>query len=72
MTSAKIIVLIVSIVMPGQQPDMNKIYPLKSFDECWMAAKDFTERDLTDDMRSHGAIGLKAACGYLEKPSDPS
>ena len=68
----KIIVLIVSIVMPGQQPDINHAERMRDAASCWDAAKAFTERDLTDDMRAHGAIGYKAACMSIEKPSDPS
>lgn len=69
MATAKIIFLIVSIGMPGQAPDVNHAMKMKSFDDCWAAAKEFTERDLTEDMRGHGAIGLKATCGYQEQPS---
>lgn len=69
MVSAKIIVLMVSIVMPGDQPDVNHIERMKDFASCWDAAKSFTERDLTEDMRNKGALGFKASCAYLEKPS---
>jgi len=70
MITSKILILIVSIVMPQEQPDINKTYPVKTCDYCWKAAKSFTERDLTDDMRAKGAIGLRAACMYVEKPSE--
>jgi hypothetical protein len=66
----KIIVLIVSIMMPGQQPDINHAQQMRDAASCWDAAKEFTERDMTDEIRSHGAIGYKAACMYIEKPSE--
>lgn len=70
MTSAKVVLLIVSIIMPQEQPDVNHVAKMKSFDDCWAAAKEFTERDLTEDLRQKGALGFKATCGYMEKPSD--
>ena len=70
MVSAKAIVLIVSIVMPGDAPDINHMAKMKSFDDCWSDAREFVERDLTEDMRQHGALGLKATCGYYEMPSE--
>jgi len=69
MVSAKIIALVVSIVMPGDQPDVTHMERQPSFDECWAAAKAFTERDLSDTLRKQGALGLKATCGYYEMPS---
>lgn len=70
MVSAKAIVLIVSIVMPADQPDINHVRREPSFDACWAAARAFTERDLSDGLRASGAVGLKATCGYQEMPSE--
>lgn len=69
MITAKTIVLVLSIMMPGEIPDIDHVMKSDSFDVCWAAAKSFTERDLTEDMRGHGAIGLKATCAYREMPS---
>ena len=70
MTSSKIIVLVLSIVMPQEVPDINHIERMKSFDDCWKAAREFTERDLSEDMRAKGAMGYRAACGYFDRPSE--
>lgn len=70
MVTAKGIALILSVVMPGEVPDINHVMKMDSFEHCWDAAKDFVEHDLTEELRSHGAIGLKATCGYMELPSD--
>lgn len=69
MVTAKAVVLVVSIIMPGDVPDVNHVTRMHSFDECWASAREFTERDLTDAMRGGGAVGLKATCGYQEMPS---
>lgn len=69
MVTSKAIVLVMSIMMPQDVPDVNHVMRMKSFDECWAAAKAFTERDLTETMRAGGAVGLKATCGYQELPS---
>lgn len=70
MITSKTIVLVLSIMMPRDIPDVDHVQKMTSFEECWSAAKEFTERDLTEDMRSHGVLGLKATCAYQEKPSD--
>lgn len=70
LVSTKTIVLILSIIMPRDEPDINHIQKVSSFEECWAAAKEFTERDLTEDMREHGALGLKATCAYQELKSE--
>jgi hypothetical protein len=69
MITSKTIVLILSIVMPQDVPDVTHIMRMQSFDKCWSAAKEFTERDLSDAVRDSGAVGLKATCGYQEMPS---
>lgn len=69
MVAAKVVFLIITVMMPGEQPDINHAMKMKSFDACWAAAKDFTEHDLTEELRSHGAVGMKATCGYQEMPS---
>lgn len=70
MFTSKTIVLVVSIMMPRDIPDVDHVVRMESFDQCWASAKEFVERDLTDNMRSSGALGLKATCAYQEKPSE--
>lgn len=67
--TAKAVVLIMSVVMPQDVPDINHVARMKSFDACWEAAKDFAEHDLSDALREKGALGLKATCGYQELES---
>jgi len=69
MVTSKAIYLVVSIMMPRDQPDIDHMAKVDSFEHCWKAAREFTEKDLTDDLRAHGALGLKATCGYQEMPS---
>lgn len=70
MVTSKMIVLVVSIIMPQDIPDIDHVYHVTSFEECWKNAKEFTERDLSDELREHGAVGLKATCAYKEMPSE--
>lgn len=69
MITSKSILLVLSIMMPREAPDVDHVVKVGSFDECWAAAREFTERDLTDVLRDQGAIGLKATCAYREMPS---
>lgn len=65
----KVIVLIMSIVMPPNVPDVTHIQKMDNFESCWDGAKDYMTHELSEEMRSHGAIGLSAACSFLERPS---
>lgn len=65
----KVIVLVVSIVMPANMPDIQHVQRMESFDACWTGAKAYMEHDLSDEMRARGAVGLSAACGFQELPS---
>lgn len=67
--SVKIVALIVSIIMPQAQPDVDHVTIMKDLTSCWVAAKEFTDHDLSDAMRERGAIGLKATCAFREAPS---
>lgn len=71
MPTAKAIALIVSVIMPADQPDINHVERAKDFPSCWAAAKEFAERDLSDALRARGALGLKATCGFMERPANP-
>jgi len=70
MVTAKTIVLVLSVIMPQDVPDIDHMMKVKSFDDCWAAAREFVERDLSDALRERGAIGLKATCAYREMPSE--
>jgi hypothetical protein len=63
-------VLIVAILMPGQQPDVVHRTAMPTLQECLDRAKAFVDRDLTDDLRTHGAIGYSASCAWREAPSE--
>lgn len=65
----KVFVLIVSIMMPQGVPDVQHAFKMESPSACWEGAKDFLSHDLSDEMRSKGALGLSAACAYQELPS---
>lgn len=60
----KVFILIVSILMPGREPDINHMQQMESADACWDAAKEYMSHDLTKEMRQRGAIGLRAGCAY--------
>lgn len=70
MSALKAIVLVVSVIMPADKPDINHVERMKDFPACWGAAKEFTERDLSDSLKSQGALGLKATCGFYEVPGE--
>ena len=63
------IILVVSIIMPGNIPDIRKTIPQDTLDDCWAAARDFVNHDVTRAMRERGALGYGATCAFQEKPS---
>ena len=65
----KEVMLIVAILMPGDTPDIKHHVPVLTLEECFQQARDFASRELTDEMRQHGAIGYSATCMWREKPS---
>ena len=65
----KEVLLIVSILMPGQKPDIKHQVTGLTMEECFEQAKDFIGHELTDAMREHGAIGYGATCMGREQPS---
>ena len=65
----KEVMLIVAILMPGDMPDIKHHVQGLTLEECFEQARDFASRELTDEMRQHGAIGYSATCMWREKPS---
>lgn len=61
----KIIVLIVSILMPGREPDIDHQAKMESLEACWAAAQEFMSHDLNDAAREKGAVGLSARCAVV-------
>jgi hypothetical protein len=39
MVTAKTIVLVLSVIMPQDVPDIDHMMRVKSFDDCWAAAR---------------------------------
>ena len=68
--SAKMVVLILTILMPQDIPDIQHVMHMESLDSCFDGAKDFLSHDLSEELRAKGAIGLSANCAYKEMPSD--
>lgn len=68
--SAKMVVLILTIMMPQDVPDIRHVMHMESLSSCFEGAKDFLSHDLSEELRDKGAIGLSANCAYQEMPSD--
>lgn len=66
----KVVVLMMAIIMPQGVPDVEHASRMDSAEECWTAAKKFAERDLSDAMKEHGAVGISAGCIFVEKSHD--
>jgi hypothetical protein len=66
--------LIITLIMPGDQPDVRHLEPAPSIEACFVAAKKFLAKPLTEDMKAHGVIGVAAACAWREEPKkgDPA
>lgn len=68
--SAKMVVLILTIMMPQDVPDIQHSMHMESISSCMEGAKDFLSHDLSEELRAKGAIGLSANCAYKEMPSE--
>ena len=62
------ILLIITLVMPGQTPDLKHVIHEKDLAECWVDAKEFVEAGLTDAERATGAVAVMAGC--LSRPAE--
>ncbi len=62
------VILILTMVMPGQTPDVIVKIPQDTVAECWVDAKEFVDRGLTNGMKATGGVAVMAAC--LRIPED--
>ncbi len=56
------IVLILTIVMPGKTPDEHRQMSMPTIEECFVQAKEWDERGVTEEMSAKGAIAVVGAC----------
>lgn len=62
------VILVLTIIMPGQQPDVHKKLSMPNIEECFAQAKDWDERGLTAEMKAKGGIAVAAGCLVKEQP----
>jgi hypothetical protein len=53
-----------TIMMPGNIPNVNNMKHMDSAETCWVAAKQWAESDLSDELKQMGAIGKIAGCAF--------
>lgn len=63
------IVLILTLMTPPGQEDIQHHQKMDDLLTCYAAAQEFTNVGLSDAMRQHGIIGKAAACAVVERPS---
>ena len=61
-----IIFLWLTIIMPGQKPDIEGHFKQPSAAECWKEAQAFLDQGVTDAMKERGAVAVKAGCSTDE------
>jgi hypothetical protein len=66
----KELALIITLITAGDKPDIQRMKPVASIEECWVSAKKFVEMTLDESMKKAGIIGLAAACAWREKEPD--
>jgi hypothetical protein len=69
MTSAKVVMLILRVIMPGETPDVTHMQKMESVQACMEAAGEYLSHDLSEAMREKGALGLGATCAFHEQES---
>ena len=66
-TAIPTIMLILTIAMPGQRPDIMTRLPMQTLEQCWSEAKAFVDAGTPEIAIQHGAIGVMAACAVKEE-----
>jgi hypothetical protein len=66
------IFLILSIVMPGNMPDIVQRMPEPSLEQCWVDAAEFTTAYKAANPKVEGAIAIQAACRTAITPKTDS
>jgi hypothetical protein len=66
----KEIALIITLIMPADKPDIQRMKPVTSIEECLVSAKKFLDMPIDEAMKKEGIIGLGATCAWREKQSD--
>ena len=56
------IILTVIMIMLGDKPDVTQSHDMASLDECWAAAKAWTEQDA----KAAGVAGFASGCSITE------
>jgi hypothetical protein len=56
------IILILTIVMPGNLPDVNKALSMPTVEECFVQAREWDVRGLTSGIAVKGAVAVRASC----------
>lgn len=62
------IILILTIVMPGNLPDVNKKLVMPTIDECVANVREWDERGLTQGMKDKGGVAVRASCQVADGP----
>lgn len=68
----KEVILIVNVFLASHQPVQPRLIPMPDLATCWDKGKEFTDIQISDDMRQKGIIGLSATCAWQEKPAAPT
>jgi len=63
------IVLVIAIVMPGQQPDITDRLEMPTIESCWDAARDWVAQQPAPHVE--GSIGLAGTCFVEIEGDDP-
>ena len=56
-----------TVIMPGQQPDIEGHFRWQSAGDCLKEAKAFLDHGLTEGMKARGAVAIKAGCSTNEQ-----
>lgn len=59
--------LAVSILIPGQAPDLVRRVPMDTLDHCLEMARTYMESTTIKDAKDHGGYGYSASCAAREK-----
>jgi hypothetical protein len=62
------ILLILTQVMVGQQPDKSRFLTMPTIDECFSQARDWDNQTITEKMRAQGVVALRSACQVKDLP----
>lgn len=61
-----LILLTLTVITPGEEPNLQRRFEVATIDKCWEAARKWVEQDPEE----FGGVALSATCASGKRPAD--